>query len=283
MNLDTIKYLIKNPARPFVLLGSKGLLNWMPDKWYVFIYSSLSLGYRVNLKKPRTFNEKLQWLKLYDRKPEYSRMVDKYAARELVAEKIGREYLIPLVGGPWNSEEEIDFDALPERFVLKTTHDSGGVIICRNKAEFDVEAAKAKLKKRLKRKYYYGKREWPYKDVPPRIIAEEFLEDKPGADILDYKFFCFNGVPKIMYITREMSDDLQIDFFDMDGKHLELKMTDERDAHVTSDEWDETSLEQLEAIKRMKPLAELLSEGTAHLRVDFYLIDGKIYFGELTF
>ena len=152
-------------------LGSKGYLNWMPDKSYLSLVFRLSLGYWPDFENPKTFNEKLNWLKLYDRKPLYTQLVDKYAVREYIAEKIGEQYLIPLVGGPWNSVDEIDFDALPEQFVLKTTHDSGGVVVCTDKDSLDIKATKDKLARRLKVNYYWGTREWPYKDVKPRIIA----------------------------------------------------------------------------------------------------------------
>ena len=188
MNLNTIKYFLANPGGMIAALGSKGYLNWMPDKSYLSLVFRLSLGYWPDFENPKTFNEKLNWLKLYDRKPLYTQLVDKYAVREYIAEKIGEQYLIPLVGGPWNSVDEIDFDALPEQFVLKTTHDSGGVVICRDKSSFDVEAAKARLAGHLKREYFWGKREWPYKNVKPRIIAEKYMVDSEDAELRDYKF-----------------------------------------------------------------------------------------------
>lgn len=274
MNIDTVKLIIKKPSSLFVMLGDRGLLNWIPDNIYIYIYSSLSLGYRVDLKNPRTFNEKLQWLKLYDRKPVYTRMVDKYAVREIIAEKIGEEHLIPLVGGPWNSVEEIDFDALPEQFVLKTTHDSGGVVICRDKGSFDIEAAKAKLTKHLKRKYYYGKREWPYKNVSPRIIAEQYMEDKAGTALMDFKFFCFNGEPKVMYMSRDRAENPTTDFFDMDFNHLDMRMHDPNSEQIP---------EKPANFEEMKKFAAILSKDIPHLRVDFYSINGKTYVGELTF
>ena len=274
MNLDTIKLFVKNPDRIFTTLGSKGLLNWMPDNIYVYIYSSLSLGYSVNLKNPRTFNEKLQWLKLYDRKPIYTQMSDKYAVREFITEKIGEDYLIPLVGGPWNSVEEIDFDSLPEKFVLKTTHDSGGVVICRDKANFDIDAAKTKLAKKMKKNYFYGNREWPYKGVVPRIIAEQYMEDKAETALMDLKFFCFNGEPKVMYMTKETVDDSIVDFFDMEFNHLDIRM---------EENFSEFPPEKPANFDEMKNLAAVLSKDIPHLRVDFYSINQKTYFGELTF
>ena len=275
MNLETIKYLVKSPERPFMALGSKGLLNWMPDKLYIQIYSSLSLGYRVNLKTPCTFNEKLQWLKLYDRKPFYTQLADKYAVREYIAKKIGEEHLIPLVGGPWDSVEEIDFDALPGQFVLKTTHDSGGVILCRDKTNFNIEAAKTKLKKHLKRKYYYGKREWPYKNVKPRIIAEQYMEEE-NSDILKvYKIFCFNGEPKLFQtIQNDKTKDESIDYFTTDWTLLDIRQTFPNSAKPVS---------KPEKLAEMLEIAKILSDGFPFIRTDLYSINNKSYFSELTF
>ena len=161
----------------FDFFASRNMLNWMSDEAFLKRKFKLRMGYELDLDNPKTFNEKLQWLKLYDRNPLYTKLVDKYEVRKYIAEKIGEEYLIPLVGGPWNSPEEIDFDLLPDQFVLKCTHDSGGVVICKDKSKLDISAAKAKLAKHLKRNYYWTNREWPYKNVPPRIIAEKYMED----------------------------------------------------------------------------------------------------------
>lgn len=274
MNLDTVKYIFKHPENLFTMLGSKGLLNWIPDPVYVYIYSSLSLGYSVNLKNPSNFNEKLQWLKLYDRRPEYSRLVDKYAVRGYVEETVGADYLVPLVGGPWKSAEEIDFDALPQRFVLKTTHDSGTVLICKDKSAFDIEAAKKLLNKRLRRNYYWGNREWQYKDVPPRIIAEQYMENDDGSPLTDCKFYCFNGEPKLMYITQSISEDARVDFFDMDFNPVELQMFRPR---------SEVPPAMPPHFEDMKRIARIMSADKPHLRVDFYTVNGKLYMGELTF
>ena len=277
MNLDTIKYLVRNPARPIVALGSKGLLNWVPDNIYLFIISSLSLGYRVNLKNPRTYNEKLQWLKLYDRKSLYTQLVDKYTVREYIAEKIGEEYLIPLVGGPWNSVEEIDFDALPDQFALKTTHDSGGVVICNDKTNFDIEAAKTKLKKHMNRKYYYGKREWPYKNVKPRIIAEQYLENGDIGELKDYKFYCFGGEAKVVVVVTDRAKNdtpTKFTYFDMDFNKLPICQGGPNDDGV---------LPKPDAFDEMRELSAKLSSEMTQVRVDLYEVNGKVFFGELTF
>ena len=222
MNIETIKYFAEKPGRLLRMLGSKGLLNWMPDKMYVKLQFRLSMGRRLDLEAPKTYNEKLQWLKLYDRKPLYTVLVDKYKVRRYIADKIGEEYLIPLVGGPWYSAEEIDFDALPEQFVLKCNHDSGGVIICRDKKEFDIQGAKAELNKHLRHNYFYSGREWPYKNVKPCIIAEKYMEDESG-ELRDYKIFCFDGRARFFFIASDRSsekEETKFDFFDTEGKHM---------------------------------------------------------------
>ncbi|MBQ1236117.1 MAG: glycosyl transferase [Oscillospiraceae bacterium] len=275
MNLKTIKCFLKKPELIVGALGSKGLLNWMPDRMYLSLMFRLNLGYWPDFDNPKTFNEKLNWLKLYDRKPEYTRMVDKYAVREYIAEKIGEEYLIPLVGGPWNSADEIDFDALPEQFVLKTTHDSGGVVICRDKASFDVKAAKRKLNWHLKREYFWGKREWPYKNVKPRIIAEKYMQDRDSVNLPVYKIMCFNGEPKIFQtIQNDKTPEESIDYFDTDWNLLRLRQNFPN---------SEVPMAKPETLAEMLALAGKLSAGHAFLRTDFYNINGKTYFSEITF
>ena len=277
MNTNTLKYLLKDPMRIIPMMGSKGLLNWMPDKLYLQIAMSHSLGYKININNPHTYNEKLQWLKIYDRKPLYTQLVDKYAVREYIAEKIGEEYLIPLVGGPWDSVDEIDFDSLPERFVLKTTHDSGGVIICRDKQSFDVDTAKQKLNKRLGKNYFWSGREWPYKNVKPRVIAEKYMIDDNCAELRDYKFYCFGGQVKVMLVvTDRMEKEVptKFTFFDMEFNKLPFEQAGPSDTR---------ELMKPLAFDDMRGLAEKLSAGFPQIRVDLYDINGKIYFGELTF
>lgn len=276
MNIETLKYIKENPKRLFTLLGSRGLLNWMPDERYIKLQFRLVMGYWPNLKNPQTFNEKLQWLKLYDRNPLYTTLVDKYAVRQYIAEKIGEEYLIPLVGGPWKNAEEIDFDALPEQFVLKCNHDSGGVIVCKDKSRLDVEAAKALLNKRLNINFYYASREWPYKNVEPCIIAEKYMVDESGEDLRDYKWHCFNGVPRFLLIaTDRTAADVptKYTFFDMDYSMLPF---------YRGGPHADKSIPKPGTFDKMKQLAELLSADFPHLRVDMYDINGKVYFGELT-
>ena len=276
MNKDTLKKLAENPWKIGISLARRGWLNFLPDKAYLSILYRASFKKRINWKNPKTFNEKLQWLKLYDRNPNYCNMVDKYEAKRFVKERIGSEYVVPALAGPWDDFDEIDFDTLPDRFVLKTTHDCGGVFICKDKKSIDYEGAKHFLNKHLQRDYYLTCREWPYKNVKPRIFAEEYLADLEG-DLKDYKFFCFNGVPKLMFIASERQskvNETKFDFFDMDFNHLPIT-NGHPNAH--------TAPKAPENFELMKELAVILSRNIPHLRVDFYECNGKLYLGELTF
>jgi len=235
------------------------------------------MGKKLNLDNPKTFNEKLQWLKLYDRNPLYTTLVDKYAVRQYIKDTIGEEYLIPLVGGPWKTFDEIDFDALPDQFVLKCTHDSGGLVICRDKSKLDKEKARRKIEKCLKTNYYYGNREWPYKNVPPQIIAEKYMTDTLTAELRDYKFFCFDGMVKALFIATERANETEetkFDFFDENFQHLPFTNGHPNAAKLP---------EKPKRFELMKELAAKLSKGIPHVRVDFYEVDEKVYFGELTF
>lgn len=180
----------------------------------------LHLGRKLNLKNPKTFNEKLQWLKLYNHKPEYTIMVDKVKAKEYVAKLIGEEHIIPTLG-VWDDPDDIDFDALPDQFVLKCNHNSGtGMCICRDKSKLDIEKVKAELRKGLKENYFMRWREWPYKNVPRKILAEKFMVDESGTELKDYKIFCFNGEPRYCQVISDRNTDEKIDFYDMHWKRL---------------------------------------------------------------
>lgn len=255
---------------------SKGMFNWMSDEKYLKLIYWSRLGKKLDLKNPNTYNEKLQWLKLYDRKSEYTDMVDKYEVKEYVAEKIGGKYIIPTLG-IWNNFDEINFDKLPDRFVLKCTHDSGGLVICKDKKTFDMEGARKKINKSLKRNYYQSGREWPYKNVKPRIIAEKYMEPKDGSDIKDYKYFCFEGVPRMILVcdNRFSETGLTEDFYDVDWNHLPV----ERVHHKNS----KNNIPKPQNNDLMLSLAAKLSKGMHFMRVDFYEIDGEVYFGEITF
>jgi len=255
----------------------KKISHVVPDKMYISLRYRKRLGEWPDLNNPKNYNEKLQWLKLYDRNPEYTTMVDKFEAKKYIAEKVGEQYVIPTIG-VWNSFDEIDFDALPNRFVLKCTHDSGGLVICRNKEELDIKAVKKKINESLRENYYWQGREWPYKNVIPRIIAEAYLEEE-GDDseekcLTDYKFFCFNGIPKIMYRSQDKAKEPRTDFFDMDYNHLTIRMKDPN---------SEILPPKPEEFELMKRLAEIFAKGHPHIRVDFYVVNKQVYVGELTF
>ena len=193
--LDKIEKVIKRPSLIILKLMNTSLFNLYPDKLYLKLKYRLIMGKKLDLINPKTYNEKLQWLKLYDRNPLYSNLVDKYEVRKYIEEKIGEEYLIPLIG-VYNSFEEINFEELPEKFVLKCTHDSGSVVVCPNKKILNINETKLNINKALKRNFYYQGREWPYKNVTPRIVCEKMLDSR----IIDYKIFCFNGKPEFLYV-----------------------------------------------------------------------------------
>ena len=268
------RFLMDKDYRFRVLAGRGRKANMDPEQFLKRMYA-IHMGRELNLEHPLTYTEKLQWLKLYDHRPEYTTMVDKYAVKEYVAERIGQEYVVPLLG-VWEKAEDIDFDSLPDQFVLKTTHDSGGIVVCKDKSRLDIPAARKKLSHFLKRNYYDHNREWPYKNVPHRIIAEKYMEDSRQGELRDYKFFTFGGVPKVLYIAqgRGSGGETVADFFDMEFNHLPFTI-DHDMASVPP--------EKPANFERMQELAAKLSAGTPQLRVDFYEVDGKIYFGEMTF
>ena len=256
--------------------GSLGWLNWMDDATYLRMMYRLKMGKSLDLDNPKTFNEKLQWLKIHDRKPEYTTMVDKIAAKKYVADIIGEEYIIPTLG-VWNHFDEIDFDKLPDQFVLKCNHDSGGLVIVRDKAKLDKAAAKKKLEKCLKRNYYWSSREWPYKNVPPKIFAEEYMEDTAIKELRDYKIFTFDGMAKALFIAtdrQKVGEEVKFDFYDVDFKHIPFRQGHEN-ATIQP--------KKPETFDQMLKLAEKLAEGIPQVRVDFYEVNGVTYFGELTF
>lgn len=272
--VNKILQWIKQPKRFF-----NGLLlacsSWLPDRLYLSCLVRTSCGYWPKWKNPRTYNEKLNWLKLYDRRPEYTMMVDKYAVKDYVAGIIGRDYEIPTLG-VWDKPEQIEWDKLPNQFVLKTTHGGGneGVVICKDKNAFNKEAAIMKLNKSLRQDIYSRLREWPYKNVPRRIVAEKFIEGENG-DLPDYKFFAFDGVVRALFIGSERgSGDVKFDYFDADFNHLDL---------VQYHPMSGRDIPKPENFEEMKEIASKLSKGIPNVRVDLYNVKGKIYFGELTF
>lgn len=256
-------------------LSDRGI--WLPisDEELLRRKYRFKMGKELNLDNPRTYTEKLQWLKLHDRRPIYTTMVDKVGAKVFAAEKIGAQYVIPTIG-TWDRPEDIDFDALPDQFVLKCSHDSGGIVICKDKSKLDRAAARKKLARCLKRDYYRVHREWPYKNVERKILAEAYLEDGKTQELRDYKFFTFGGVPKVLYIAqgRGRNAPTVADFFDMDFRHLPF---------VIDHDMSQIQPEKPTNFCLMQELASKLAEGTPELRVDFYEVNGKVYFGEMTF
>jgi hypothetical protein len=255
----------------FVVYG----MRLMPEKMYLRLLFRIKVGYKPNLRHPKTFNEKLNWLKLYNRKPEYTMMVDKYAVKRYVEEKIGAQYVVPLYG-VWEKAEDIDWDKLPEKFVLKTNHNSCYNLVCRDKSTIDKPTASKEMNHSLAKNLYYNLGEWPYKNVPPRIIAEKLLESKErdnNQPLIDYKFWCFNGKPTFMYFSIK-GDDCYENFYDMEFNFVGINHGWPR---------HEPEFEKPVSWEKMKKLATILSKDIPFVRVDFYEIDGHPYFGELTF
>ena len=247
----------------------------IPDKVYLNIKFYKNFGKFIDFSNPQTYNEKLQWLKIYNRKPFYNLIVDKYRVKDYVTKAIGAEHVIKLLG-VWNHFDDIDFARLPNQFVLKCNHDCGGIVICKDKDTFDKHSAKKLLERHLKNNYYWDHREWPYKDVKPIIFAEEYMVDESGYELKDYKWFCFNGEPKVFFIAQDRdnpSKETKFDFYDMDFNHLPIK-----NGHPNANK----IIVKPAGFDKMKELATKLSQGIPHVRVDFYDINGHIYFGEMT-
>jgi hypothetical protein len=269
-----LKKCLKNPSHIFVGLGRRGFLKWMPDSLFLKIIFKSSCGYSLNLKNPKTFNEKIQWLKLYGNLKKYTNLVDKYEVRKYIAETIGEEYLIPLIG-IWDRVEDIDFNKLPKQFVLKCNHDSGSVVICKDKSSFDIRKAKKILKKYLRRNFYYPTREPQYKNIKPRIICEKYMIDESGTELKDYKFFCFNGEPKIIQVDFDRFINHKRNLYNIEWNYVPVSICYPTDSSRI--------INMPRKLKEMLSFAKTLSENIPHVRVDFYLIQDRIYFGELTF
>lgn len=281
MNRSKIKRVINNPRVVLIrLLYQLSTITHCNSEQYLKVLYRVCTGRKLHLDNPRTFTEKLQYLKLYvNITPECTQMADKYGVRSFIKDKIGEDYLIPMLG-VWDQFDDIDFGKLPQQFVLKTTHDSGGVVICHDKSKLDLHGARRLLNRHLKHNYYWEGRETPYKNIKPRIVAEKLMIDESGYDLKDYKLFCFDGIPKILFLASERFDaegKMQVPkftYYDMDLNILPIRSKghDIKRTPPSVPNWEE-----------MKYLAGILSKGKPFLRVDFYNINGRIYFGELTF
>ncbi|MDN6291153.1 MAG: hypothetical protein L0J63_12865 [Tetragenococcus koreensis] len=254
-------------------ITKKGLLNFLSDESFVRLEYKLKMKEELNLESPERYNEKLQWLKLYDHDPLYTDLVDKFEVRKHVEKLIGKDYLIPSYG-VYNDYDEIDFDSLPDQFVLKPTHASGDVFLCKDKSTIDHQKLKKEIDRWLHKNYYNYHREWPYKNVKPRIVCEKFMIEQGSDRIKDYKFFCFNGKAEYMFVASDRGTNTKFDFYDREFNHLNLKQH-----YLKSD----TAMPKPANYEKMLKLSEQLSVGFPHVRIDFYSINGRIYFGEFTF
>ena len=253
-----------------------GFYKYISDEKYLKKTFKKAMKKELDLNSPKTFNEKLQWLKLNDREDIYTTMVDKYEVKKYVADIIGEEYIIPTLG-VWDKFDDIDFDKLPNQFVLKCTHDSGGIYICKDKSKMNRKKIRTKFKLIMKRNFYYRFREWPYKNVKPRIIAEKYMVDESGYDLKDYKIFCFNGIADMILVCKDRNTKkgLTEDFFDTNWNHLNMK----RPNHDNSKD----KITKPVVLDKMLELSKLLANNLPFVRIDFYNISGKLYFGEFTF
>lgn len=250
-------------------------LRFMPDSMYIQMNYFAHFKKFCNLSEPKTYNEKLNWLKIHDHNPLYTTLVDKYEVKKYVDKILGGGgYTIPTLG-VWNRFDDIDFNQLPNQFVLKCTHDSEGLVIVKDKSTLNIQKAKEKIEAALKQNFYYIGREWPYKNVKPRIIAEPYLEDHVDGELRDYKFFCFNGQPKLMFVASDrIKNATKFDYYDLEFNHLNI---------VQKYPNAEAPLRKPITFEKMIEFSKVLSEDFPHVRVDFYEVDGHLYFGELTF
>lgn len=274
--VTTFLRLIRDDRKSLMATFIRRYGCWLSDKVFLSLIYKYRFGKSLNWKNPQTFNEKLNWLKLYDRKPEYTRMVDKYLVKEYVSNIIGDSYIIPTIG-VWDSPSDIDWDSLPMQFVLKTTHGGGnsGVIVVKNKKLVSKNDIVAKLKNAMKQDIYQSLREWPYKNVEKRIIAEQYLEDADYKELRDYKFFCFDGVVKALFVATERNTgNVKFDYFDADFNHLDI---------VQSHPMSGRNIDKPVCFDEMKVISAKLSKGIPQVRIDLYEVNGKVYFGEMTF
>lgn len=246
----------------------------IPDRLYISLRYRMILGKWPNLDDPKNFDEKLQWLKLHDRNPKYPMMADKYEVKKYVAECIGEEYIIPTLG-VWDTFEEIDFESLPDQFVLKCTHNSGGLVICQDKSKLDLAKAKKVINSSLHENYYWHAREWVYKSIKPRIIAEQYMVDESGVELKDYKIYNFNGTPKLIEVDFNRFVEHKRNIYTTDWQYVDVRIHYPNDPSV--------QIEKPACLEKMLGLAKQLAAGIPHVRTDFYVINQQIYFGEMTF
>lgn len=261
---------IIHPTKAIISLDTRRYLDWMTDRMFAVLAFRGMMGYRLNLKDPKTFNEKIQWLKLYDYRSEYDSLVDKLEAKRIVGERIGESHIVTTYG-VWENANSINFDELPNRFVLKCNHDQGSVVLVHDKLELDVEGTISFLNKRLRRNNYYGCRERPYKNIKPLVFAEEFLEN----DIIDYKFYCFNGDPKFLYCGQGLTVDhsLKIDFYDLNWNLMPFYRTD---YHRLG------QIPKPRHLSEMIEIAKELSSGVPFVRIDLFEVNDHVFFSEFT-
>lgn len=275
--MNRIRKFLKNPYKVFYKLNYLKLSRLLPDKLFLKLIFRAKVGYKLNLENPVTFNEKLQWLKLNNRDTLYSKLADKFEVREYIKEKIGEEHLIPLIG-VWDKFDDIDFSQLPNQFVIKCTHDSGSVCICKDKESFDIKSAKKVINKALKQNFYYRGREWAYKNIKPRIVVEEYISDLSEIGVCDYKVFCFNGKPEAILLCKDRfsEDGLTIDFYDCAWNHMNFS----RPVYYPHSKVQNKKPQMFDELLN---LSTKLSKGIPFVRTDFYITRDEILFGELTF
>ena len=272
---ERIVKFARNPKTRIDMLSRHGFYNWMSDKAFISMKYKTILGRKLNISNPITFNEKLQWLKLNNRRPEYTSYVDKYLVKEYISRVIGAEYVIPTLV-VWDDVKNVDYSSLPDRFVLKCTHDSGSIAICKDKSLFDAKGVTSDLSKCLKQNFYYLGREWPYKNVKPRIIAECYLEDQSTNELRDYKFFCFWGKVKCFKVDFDRFTCHKANYYDVNGNLLNIG-----EMACPPDPTKDIKLPK--NLNKMIEFAERLSKEIPFVRIDFYEIEDKVLFGEMTF
>lgn len=281
--IQTALQMLKSDRSTFMAAIIQNFFGWLPDKTYLQLLYRFKMSHKLDLNHPKTFTEKIQWLKLYNRRPEYTLMVDKFAVKKYVTDIIGEKYVIPTLG-VWDKLEDIDWDALPNEFVLKTTHGggSGGVVICKDKKTFDRNKAILTLRDSMNSDIYRRLREWPYKDVKKRVLAEKYMVPKdmvnnPIYELSDYKFFCFNGEPKYCQVIRDRHNKESIDFYDMNWRHQEFVGLNPAASNGIN------PVPQPLLLDDMICICHKLSKNMKFVRIDMYVIDNRIYFGEITF